>query len=100
MAATMTRANAKEITPRSAIPRIPLFRMRVAGAEPTPMNTRKAVLINSAASFWTCVGSSSMEFPLEYSEGPDGDVGGCAQQRGDLVVELRSCDRASGHGER
>ena len=32
--------------------------MSVAGTEPTPMNTRKAVPITSAASFWRIDGSS------------------------------------------
>jgi hypothetical protein len=52
MVATTTVANAKEIMPRSAIVNgaSPLT-MIVAGTDPTPMNTRKAVPNASAASF-------------------------------------------------
>ncbi len=36
------------------------FTIKVAGTEPTPMNTKNAVPMASAASFWTVVVSSSM----------------------------------------
>ena len=50
--ATTTVANANEIIPRSAIVNgaSPLT-MSVAGTDPTPMNTRNAVPMASAASF-------------------------------------------------
>ena len=59
MVATTTVANANEIMPRSAIVNgaSPLT-MIVAGTDPTPMNTRKAVPNASAASFWVIEGSS------------------------------------------
>ena len=51
--------NAREIIPRSAIVNgaSPLT-ISVAGTEPTPMNTRKAVPMASADSFWRTDGSS------------------------------------------
>ena len=54
-----TSAKAKEIMPRSAIVNgaLPLT-INVAGTEPTPMNTRKAVPMTSAASFCLIDGSS------------------------------------------
>ena len=48
---------AREIIPRSAMVNgASPFTIRVAGTEPTPMNTRKAVPMASAASFWTSGG--------------------------------------------
>src|SRR4051794_11998648 len=59
---------AREIMPRSAMVNgaSPLT-IRVAGTDPTPMKTRNAVPMNSAASRWVRVFSSSMG-PLPYSE--------------------------------
>jgi hypothetical protein len=50
--ATTTVANANEITPRSAMVNgVSPLTIRVAGTDPTPTNTRKAVPNTSAASF-------------------------------------------------
>ena len=40
------------------------FTIRVAGTDPTPMNTKKAVPMASAPSRWTRVVSSSMSCPF------------------------------------
>jgi hypothetical protein len=58
--ATTIVPKASEIIPRSAMVKgaDPLT-MSVAGTEPTPTNTRKAVPIVSAASFWIMLGSST-----------------------------------------
>jgi hypothetical protein len=66
-----TRAKAKEITPRSPIVKgaSPLT-INVAGTEPTPMNTRKAVPMTSAASFCLIDGSSiALHAPVWGSSG-------------------------------
>ena len=57
--------NAREIIPRSAIVNgaSPLT-IRVAGTDPTPMNTRKAVPMASAPKRWNRLVSSSMPVPL------------------------------------
>ncbi len=57
--ATTTVPNAREIMPRSAIVNgaLPLT-IKVAGTDPTPMNTRNAVPMTSAASFCHIVFSS------------------------------------------
>src|ERR1051325_5088155 len=62
--ATTAIAKAKEITPSSAIVKgaVPP-RIRVAGTEPTPMNTSTAVPISSARSFWGYVFSDKMSPP-------------------------------------
>src|SRR6478735_1865678 len=59
--ATTTVPNAREITPRSAIVNgaLPLT-IRVAGTDPTPMNTRNAVPMTSAPRRWKKLVSSSM----------------------------------------
>ncbi len=59
MVATTTVPKASEITPRSAMVNgaSPLT-ISVAGTEPTPTNTRKAVPMVSAASFWGRDGSN------------------------------------------
>ena len=54
-------ANENEIMPRSAKVNGALpFTIKVAGTEPTPMNTRNAVPMNSAVSRWAMEVSSSM----------------------------------------
>src|SRR3954468_18637697 len=59
--ATTIVPNASEIMPRSAMVNGALpFTMSVAGTAPTPMKTRNAVPMNSAASRWVRVFSSSM----------------------------------------
>ncbi len=67
--ATTTVAKAREIMPRSAIVNgaSPLT-ISVAGTEPTPMNTRNAVPMTSAASFWADVGSSMSNLPARMVE--------------------------------
>ena len=56
---------AREIMPRSAMVNgASPFTIKVAGTDPTPMNTRNAVPMASAASFWTVVVSSSMSTPI------------------------------------
>ena len=63
--AITTVPNAREIMPRSAIVNgaSPLT-MSVAGTDPTPMNTRKAVPMASAPKRWNRFVSSSMAVPL------------------------------------
>jgi hypothetical protein len=59
MVATTIVPKDSEMTPRSAMVKgVSPFTIRAAGTEPTPTNTRNAVPMTSAASFWTCVGSS------------------------------------------
>src|SRR4026209_2324493 len=56
-AAKIANANANEIVDSSALPNglLPVSR-RVSGTDPAPMNTRMAVPIASAVSFWDNVG--------------------------------------------
>src|SRR3954447_528478 len=64
--ATRIVPNAKEIMPTAAIVNGALpFTMRVAGTDPTPTNTRNAVPMTSAVSFWARRGSSMSTSAIE-----------------------------------